>query len=251
MLCGLVSPTSGYGYCLGKDFQADKELIKSRIGYMPQKFCLYESLTVEENLKFIGKLYQLKNLEGAVQREVELLHLEPYRKQLARQLSGGWKQRLSLGCSLIHSPDILFLDEPTAGLDPKARIEFWDRLHTISLERGTTILVSTHYMDEAEKCTQLGYIHKGRMLYSGKSEGIVKHSGVHSYMSNLERDDQLVLISMIEARYPMIMVTYQGSALRISSIDIQSLEDLITAFPNYRFDIARPSMEEAFMGMIP
>lgn len=251
MLCGLTIPTTGQGTCLGLDFIAENDAIKLRIGYMPQKFCLYENLTVEENLRFIAELYELSNLNQAIEREIRLLHLEPYRHFRASQLSEGWKQRLSLGCALIHEPQLLFLDEPTAGLDPKARIEFWDHLHKISLERGTTILVSTHYMDEAEKCTELGYIHQGKLLYSGSTEGIIAFSEIKSYVSNMSRSNQLAFATMIADDYPSIMVSFNNNNLRISSKDAQALAAAIHLVPDANFKATLPSMEEAFMGMIP
>lgn len=250
MLCGLITPSGGEGYCLGLNFRTESDVIKSRIGYMPQKFCLYQNLTVEENLRLLGQLYQLPDLDESIQREIALFHLEPYRHLRAGQLSGGWKQRLSLASALIHEPELLFLDEPTAGLDPKGRIEFWDCLHKISLERGTTILVSTHYMDEAEKCTELGYIHLGRLLYSGSTEGIITYSAVQSYVSDISRKDQLELSQTIADSFPAIMVTFTNNNLRVSSKDKRLLSDLITRVPHANFKLAETSMEEAFMGMI-
>lgn len=251
MLCGLITPSTGEGYCLDLNFRTESETIKSRIGYMPQRFCLYENLTVEENLRFMGQLYQLTDLDESVQREIDLFHLQPFRRQRAGQLSGGWKQRLSLASALIHEPDLLFLDEPTAGLDPKGRIEFWDCLHKISLERGTTILVSTHYMDEAEKCTELGYIHLGKLLYSGSTEGIISYSGVRSYISDINRQEQLNVSKKIADSFPSIMVTFNNNNLRVSSKDEQALSALVASVPYANFRACDPSMEEAFMGMIP
>lgn len=251
LLCGLIDPSDGQGTCLGLNFRTQNEAIKSRIGYMPQKFCLYEKLTIEENLKFIGQLYQLVDLNNAIDRVIELLHLEPYRHLKAGLLSEGWKQRLSLGAALVHNPELLFLDEPTAGLDPKARIEFWDYLHKISLERGTTILVSTHYMDEAEKCTELGYIHFGKLLYSGSTEGIISFSKVISFVSDTNRRHQLALSKMIANDFPSVMVTINNNSLRISSKNNQTLSDLIKKVPEANFKATIPSMEDAFMGMIP
>lgn len=250
MLCGLITPSAGEGYCLGLNFRTESDVIKSRIGYMPQKFCLYENLTVQENLRLMGQLYQLSDLDESIRREIELFNLEPYRNIRAQQLSGGWKQRLSLATALIHEPDLLFLDEPTAGLDPKGRIEFWDCLHKISLERGTTILITTHYMDEAEKCTELGYIHLGKLVYSGSTEGIIVHSAVRSYFSDISRKEQLDLSKTIEDDFPSIMVTFNNNNLRVSSKDEQALSDLIARVPYANFKPIEPSMEEAFMGLI-
>ena len=166
MLCGLLTPDAGSGTCLGCDFRRESAEIKKRVGYMTQRFSFYEDLTIEENLDFIARLYEMPAAPAAVQHSLERLGLVDRRRQLAGQLSGGWKQRLALAACLIHSPQLLLLDEPTAGVDPKARRDFWEEIHQLAAD-GLTVLITTHYMDEAERCHRLAYIAYGNLLASG------------------------------------------------------------------------------------
>ncbi len=154
ILCGLLKPDAGSGTCLGYDVVKESDAIKRHVGYMTQRFSLYEDLTIAENLRFVADLYEMKGAKEAVRKMVATLGLEGRGNQLAGTLSGGWKQRLALAACLIHTPDLLLLDEPTAGVDPKARRDFWDEIHRLAAE-GLTVLVTTHYMDEAERCHRL------------------------------------------------------------------------------------------------
>ena len=166
MLCGLLRADEGSGTCLGYDVIRDTESIKAEVGYMTQRFSFYEDLSIAENLDFVARMFAVKNRREAVARSLERLGLAGRQRQLAGQLSGGWKQRLALAACLIHQPQLLLLDEPTAGVDPKARREFWEQIHELAAE-GLTFLITTHYMDEAERCHRLAYIAYGRLLTHG------------------------------------------------------------------------------------
>lgn len=180
MLCGLLTPDDGTGTCLGYDIRREAGEIKRNVGYMTQKFGLYEDLSIEENLTFIARVYQVPNRQQRVDQAIERLGLAQRRTQLAGALSGGWKQRLALAACLLHDPQLLLLDEPTAGVDPQARREFWDHLHALASD-AMTVLVSTHYMDEAERCHQLTYIAYGRLLAHGTATELVAAAGLTTY----------------------------------------------------------------------
>jgi ABC-2 type transport system ATP-binding protein len=178
MICGLLTPDAGRGTCLGLDIMADAATIKRQVGYMTQKFGLYDDLSIRENLDFVARLFELPQRKQAVDEALMRLGLSARQGQLAGSLSGGWKQRLALAACLIHTPRLLLLDEPTAGVDPKARRDFWDQIHQLA-DQGVTILVSTHYMDEAERCHSLVYIAYGNILAQGTAASIVEAAGAH------------------------------------------------------------------------
>lgn len=251
MICGLLTPTSGSGTCLGFDISKDSVDIKRKIGYMTQKFSYYTNLSVEENLKFVARIYGVSNINNKVAQIISDLSLAPYKNILAGGLSGGWKQRLALACSLVHSPELLFLDEPTAGVDPKARKEFWDYLHHICIANKTTILVTTHYMDEAEKCFDLAYINLGKLLYSGVAKDIIPFSGVKSYIVDCSFSDASRLNDEIATAYPNILTTFVNNELRMSSKNANDLERLIGTKKDLHFRSVIANFEEVFIGLIP
>jgi ABC-2 type transport system ATP-binding protein len=179
MLCGLLNPDSGRGTCLGHDILTERETIKREVGYMTQKFSYYEDLSIRENLEFVVRMYGMDRQAQRVDQGLERLGLVERQRQLAGQLSGGWKQRLALAACLLHEPKLLLLDEPTAGVDPAARREFWNEIHRLAAE-GITVLVSTHYMDEAERCTRLAYIAYGELLATGTPSELPAKYGVRT-----------------------------------------------------------------------
>jgi ABC-2 type transport system ATP-binding protein len=181
LICGLLRPDEGEGTCLGYDIRRESEAIKREVGYMTQRFSFYEDLTIRENLAFVARLYNLPDLRATVDRTVEELGLESRQHQLAGTLSGGWKQRLALAACIMHRPRLLLLDEPTAGVDPKARREFWDEIHRLA-EKGLTVLVSTHYMDEAERCHRIVYIAYGTIVARGTAPEIIQGSGLGTFV---------------------------------------------------------------------
>lgn len=177
LICGLLTPDAGEGSVLGFDVRRDAARIKREVGYMTQRFSFYEDLTIAENLTFVARLYGLERRKDVVAATLDSLGLTSRQHQLAGTLSGGWKQRLALAACTMHRPRLLLLDEPTAGVDPKARREFWDEIHRLTGE-GLTVLVSTHYMDEAERCHRIAYIAYGRMIATGTVEEVVRRSGL-------------------------------------------------------------------------
>jgi ABC-2 type transport system ATP-binding protein len=194
MLCGLLTPDAGEGRCLGMDLRRDAPRIRREVGYMTQRFGLYEDLSIRENLEFIARLYELPQRRSAVDGALERLGLVQRQKQLAGALSGGWKQRLALAACLLHTPQLLLLDEPTAGVDPKARRDFWDQIHALAAE-GITVLVSTHYMDEAERCHELAYIAYGKLLARGTEAQIVREAALTVWA--VQADDPTGLVGMV------------------------------------------------------
>ncbi|MCH6203009.1 ATP-binding cassette domain-containing protein [Brucella sp. RRSP16] len=183
MMCGLLTPDEGEGQVLGFDLRTDGLKIKREVGYMTQRFSFYEDLTIAENLEFVARLYRLKPVKDHVARTLEELGLTSRGNQLAGTLSGGWKQRLALAACIMHKPKLLLLDEPTAGVDPKARRDFWDEIHRLA-DGGLTVLVSTHYMDEAERCHRISYISYGKLLATGTVRDVIDKAGLTTFIVN-------------------------------------------------------------------
>ena len=250
MICGLLTPTEGQGTCMGFNIRTQGADIKRKIAYMPQRFSLYNGLTVDENLKFIADIYEVKDKKQSIEAILEDLELVPYRAIKAANLSGGWKQRLALACCLVHHPDLLFLDEPTAGVDPKARKDFWNYLHKISIRDGTTVLVTTHYMDEAEKCTDLAYISLGKLLYAGTSEQLIPFSKVKTYVVDTDREGMNELSQIIADSYPGLLVSVVNNDLRISSSELALLARFVKEQKKYAPKEIVPSFEEVFIGLM-
>ena len=189
MLCGLLRPDGGSGTCLGFDVIAESEAIRREVGYMTQRFSFYEDLSIAENLDFVARMFSLPDRRRAVEESLEQLGLTGRRAQLAGELSGGWKQRLALAACMLHKPRLLLLDEPTAGVDPKARRDFWDRIHELALT-GITVLVSTHYMDEAQRCHGLAYLAYGNLLVHGTPEEIARGSSLEEVFIHLMEESR-------------------------------------------------------------
>lgn len=249
MLCGLLTPDSGQGTVLGIDFRKGGEAIKRATGYMTQRFSLYEDLTIAENLKFIARVYDMDDQRARVDQALNDLGLENRRDQLAGSLSGGWKQRLALAACLLHQPRLLLLDEPTAGVDPKARRDFWDQIHDLS-RRGLTVLVSTHYMDEAERCDEIAYIVYGRLVARGSIGEVIKQSGLITFRVEGPHADQLG--KALSGKPGIVSATAYGQALNVSGVDRAALETAIAPFRRapYRWEEVEPTFEDIFIRLM-
>jgi ABC-2 type transport system ATP-binding protein len=221
IMCGLLTPDEGEGTVLGFDIRTDSLRIKREVGYMTQKFSFYEDLTIAENLEFVARLYGLKPLDEHVGGTLEDLGLTSRKDQLAGTLSGGWKQRLALAACIMHKPRLLLLDEPTAGVDPKARREFWDEIHRLA-SGGLTVLVSTHYMDEAERCHRISYISYGKMLASGTVDEVVRNAGLTTFVVQGPRLDQVA--AALSGRPGVDQVAPFGATLHVVGSDKKALQ---------------------------
>jgi len=256
MLCGLLSPTSGEARVGGFDIANQGEMLRHYIGYMSQKFSLYDDLTVEENINFFSGIYRVPKSKRGERKSyvLEMAGLENRRDSLTRTLSGGWKQRLALGCAILHQPPILFLDEPTSGVDPLARRSFWSLIYELS-DTGHTIFVSTHYMDEAEYCHRLALMHRGRIAAMGEPAALKKELQVHALL-NLEPSDPLESMKILERLDVVHEVAVFGSGLHVS---VRSPETALPAIRRAleekniavrRLEPIDPSMEDIFVATI-
>jgi ABC-2 type transport system ATP-binding protein len=249
MLCGLLTPDSGEGEVLGLDFREDAEAIKRQTGYMTQKFSLYEDLSIEENLDFVARVHELDRRRERVKDSLERLGLTARKKQLAGSLSGGWKQRLALAAAIMHGPKLLLLDEPTAGVDPKARREFWDEIHALSAE-GLTVMVSTHYMDEAERCHDIAYIAYGKLMARGAADAVIAESGLVTFRAEGQGADRL---ARDLAKAPgVLMAAPFGAALHVSGTDRAALEAAIAPYrkPPLEWAEVQPTLEDVFIRLM-
>ena len=250
MLCGLLKPDSGSGTCLGLDVMKDSARLKTRVGYMAQRFSLYGDLSVRENLDFMARVYGVDDRRGAVDGMIERMRLGPYAEQLAQNLSGGWKQRLALAASLIHGPELLLLDEPTAGVDPKARRDFWDQVHELA-GQGLTALISTHYMDEAERCHRLAYIAYGNLLTKGTVEDVIAGCGLHTW--EVSGGDLYELAAKLKGLPGVEQVAHFGNTLHVSGSDAQKLQEALAPFVArgaQKFSEVPTSLEEVFISLM-
>jgi ABC-2 type transport system ATP-binding protein len=249
MLCGLLKPDAGSGQCLGLDFRRESAEIKKHVGYMTQKFSFYEDLTIEENLDFIARLYEMPQRKTAVEKSLERLGMTERRRQLAGTLSGGWKQRLALAACLIHEPQLLLLDEPTAGVDPKARRDFWEEIHKLAAG-GLTFLITTHYMDEAERCNRVAYISYGNLLASGTVDEVLKNSKLSTWEvtgGNLHE-----LAEKIRGKPGVEQVVAFGSTLHVSGSDAEKLRASVSPFitGDYHWKQIQSGLEDVFISLM-
>jgi ABC-2 type transport system ATP-binding protein len=249
MLCGLLTPDGGQGQVLGLDFPREAAAIKRQTGYMTQRFSLYEDLRIEENLTFIARVYGLDNVAQRVDSALKKLGLQDRRKQLAGELSGGWKQRLALAAATMHEPRLLLLDEPTAGVDPQARRDFWDEIHALA-DTGITVLVSTHYMDEAERCHDIAYIFDGELIARGTAEQLIGQSKLVTFEAEGPRADRLS--RDLSGKPGIEMVSPFGPTLHVSGTDRKGLETAIEPFRRdpWRWTEVEPSLEDVFIHLM-
>ena len=253
MLCGLLTPDEGTGTCLGYDIRTETDKIKRQVGYMTQHFSLYQDLSVRENLEFIGRVYGVDRPVAAARAAIERLGLTGREGQIAGELSGGWKQRLALGACTLPSPQLLLLDEPTAGVDPKARREFWNEIHALAAD-GLTVLVSTHYMDEAERCHEIAYIAFGELLARGTVEQVIESSHLTTYFVSAEDSESLnALADEIAGKSGIDMVAPFGTNLHVSGRDSAALEAAISPYrkrKNLNWKRSEPSLEDVFIDLM-
>jgi ABC-2 type transport system ATP-binding protein len=252
MLCGLLTPDAGRGTCLGYDILTEAGKIKLHVGYMTQRFSLYQDLSVRENLEFVARLYGLADPRGAATAMIRRLGLDGRGEQIAGSLSGGWKQRLALGACTLPSPQLLLLDEPTAGVDPKARREFWAEIHQLAAE-GLTVLVSTHYMDEAERCHEIAYIAYGDLLARGTVAEVIAKSGLATFTTSSKSGAIAALAHKLETTAGVDMVAPFGASLHISGRDKAALEAAIAPYrddPDLTWEASEPTLEDVFIDLM-
>jgi ABC-2 type transport system ATP-binding protein len=250
MLCGLLTPDSGEGNCLGYDIRRDADKIKRQVGYMTQRFSLYQDLSGRENLEFVARLFGVRDARGAARDMIKRIGLNGREEQLAGDLSGGWKQRLALGACTLPNPQLLLLDEPTAGVDPKARRDFWNEIHALAAD-GLTVLVSTHYMDEAERCHEIAYIAYGHLLVHGTVEQVIAKSALSTF--TVTGDNLHKLQDALTGKPGVDMVAPFGTSLHVSGRDRAALEATIApwrAHEELHWQPSEPSLEDVFIELM-
>ncbi|HEX3503886.1 MAG TPA: ABC transporter ATP-binding protein [Xanthobacteraceae bacterium] len=244
MLCGLLKPDAGSGTCLGLDILRDAPTIRRQVGYMTQRFSYYEDLTVNENLELVAGVYEMPDAAAAVRDIIARMELGSYAKELAGNLSGGWKQRLALAACVLHRPKLLLLDEPTAGVDAKARREFWDLIHDMAVE-GLTVLVSTHYMDEAERCNRIVYLTNGRIVVEGDALDVARQSGLITYDGT--GGDIEDIAQRIRGRPGVEAAGVFRRAVHVAGTDRARIEHAIGEFPQLQWREVEPRIEDVFI----
>lgn len=249
MLCGLLRADAGSGTCLGYDVIRESEQIKRQVGYMTQGFSYYEDLSILENLDFVARMYQVRNRRAAVAASLERLGLTERRHLLAGNLSGGWKQRLALAACMIHEPKLLLLDEPTAGVDPKARRDFWEQIHQLAAA-GLTCLIATHYMDEAERCHRLAYIGYGKLLTQGTVAEVIAHANLTTWEVTGPR--LVELAEQLRSAAGVQQAVAFGSTLHVSGDDADALERAIQPLriAPYQWQRTNSSLEDVFIHLM-
>ncbi|HEX4985067.1 MAG TPA: ABC transporter ATP-binding protein [Burkholderiales bacterium] len=250
MICGLLTPDSGSGTCLGHDVIRETAAIKREVGYMTQRFSLWEDLTIRENLDFIARMYGMRNRKAAVDRAIGELGLAARQDQLSGALSGGWKQRLALAACMLHEPKLLLLDEPTAGVDPKARREFWEEIHALAAT-GISVLVSTHYMDEAERCHRLAYIAYGTVLSTGTVDDVVASQHLSTWV--VAGPDLPGLEAQLRSKPGIDQVTPFGSTLHVVGGDAAALDAAVAPWQadgRYRWQRGEATLEDVFIHLM-
>ena len=250
MVCGLLTPDSGSGTCLGHDIRRESAKIKRQVGYMTQKFSFWDDLTIRENLDFVARMYGMKRRREGVEGALEELGLGSRADQLAGALSGGWKQRLALAACMLHQPRLLLLDEPTAGVDPSARRDFWEELHRLAA-RGISVLVSTHYMDEAERCHKLAYIAYGDLLAQGTAQEVTAAQGLSTWA--VYGEGAATLSEALRGRPGVDQTALFGSTLHVSGTDGEALERTLrgaTAGTDFRLERTDTGLEDVFMHLM-
>jgi len=250
MMCGLLTPDSGEGTCLGYDIIRQSEQIKRRVGYMTQRFSMWEDLTIRENLDFVARMYAMPDRQQCVDQTLKQLGLEERESQLVSTLSGGWKQRMALAACMLHEPELLLLDEPTAGVDPKARRDFWEELHQLAA-KGISMLVSTHYMDEAERCHKLAYIFNGQLIAQGTAEEVIESQHISTFA--IHGGDLAALSRELKGKPGVDQTIEFGDALHVSGEDVEALKATLSGIEQnsgYEVQPINTNLEDVFIHLV-
>ncbi|MBA3237877.1 MAG: ABC transporter ATP-binding protein [Parachlamydiaceae bacterium] len=251
MMCGLLTPDSGEGTCLGYNILTESNQIKRHVGYMTQKFSMWEDLTVWENLNFVACMYGIKDRKQRIELTIEQLGLYDRSSQLVKELSGGWKQRMALAACMLHDPKLLLLDEPTAGVDPKARRDFWEQLYELA-SKGISILVSTHYMDEAERCHKVAYIFNGELMAQGSASEVIANQGISTFA--IQGGNLIVLAEFLKDKRGVDQTLLFGNTLHVSGHNKALLEETLSSLrredAKWQINSIETSLEDVFIHLM-